>query len=63
MLALLDRIPLPARAALATIIAAIAARYGVHLTESTAAAVIVAVLWAIGGIVELVASRRRKVAQ
>jgi hypothetical protein len=54
----LKTIPLPARAALATIVAAIAARYGVHLTDSTAAAVIVAVLWAIGGIVELVVSRR-----
>jgi hypothetical protein len=54
----LKTIPLPARAALATIVAAIAARYGVQLTDSTAAAVIVAVLWAIGGIVELVVSRR-----
>ena len=54
----LKTIPLPARAALATIVAAIAARYGVYLTDSTAAAVIVAVLWAIGGIVELVVSRR-----
>ena len=63
MLALLDRIPLPARAALATITAAVGARYGVDLTERTAAAVIVPVLWAIGGVVELVASRRRKVAQ
>jgi hypothetical protein len=54
----LKTIPLPVRAALATIVAAIAARYGVHLTDSTAAAVIVAVLWAIGGIVELVVSRR-----
>ena len=54
----LKTIPLPARAALATIVAAIAARYGVHLTDSTAAAVIVAVLWAIGGIVELAVSRR-----
>ena len=54
----LKTIPLPVRAALATIVAAIAARYGVHFTDSTAAAVIVAVLWAIGGIVELVVSRR-----
>jgi len=54
----LKTIPLPVRAALATIVAAIAARYGVHLTDNTAAAVIVAVLWAIGGIVELVVSRR-----
>lgn len=56
---LLDKIPPQVRGALATLIAAGAAALGYTLTEQVSGAIVVGIIWLVGGIVDVVREGKR----